>query len=62
MDKPVFNYRTHKIMWAILAKTGRRFKFEALEKGNDAIREALKAIALAAVPAVQYLKIFEAHN
>lgn len=30
--------------------------------GNDAIREALKAIALAAVPAVQYLKIFEANN
>ena len=30
--------------------------------GNDAIREALRAIALAAVPSVQYLEIFEAHN
>lgn len=32
MDKPVFNYRAHKIMWAILAETGWRFKFQALEK------------------------------
>lgn len=30
--------------------------------GNDAVREALKAIALAAVPSVQHLSIFEAHN
>lgn len=30
--------------------------------GNDAIREALKAIALAAVPSVQHLSVFEAHN
>lgn len=31
-------------------------------RGNDLIREALEAIALAAVPSVQYLKIFEANN
>lgn len=30
--------------------------------GNDAIREALKAIALAAIPSAQYLSIFEANN
>lgn len=35
MNKPVFNYRAHKIMWAILADTGGRFKFEALEKMKD---------------------------
>ena len=35
MNKPVFNYRAHKIMWAILANTGSRFKFEALEKMQD---------------------------
>ena len=31
-------------------------------RGADCIREALKAISLAAVPSVQYLKIFEANN
>lgn len=31
-------------------------------RGDDCIREALKAIALAAVPSVQYLETFEAHN
>ena len=30
--------------------------------GNEAIREAMEAIALAAVPSVRYLKIFEANN
>ena len=35
MNKPVFDYRAHKIMWAILAETGWRFKFEALEKMKD---------------------------
>lgn len=30
--------------------------------GNDAMQEALEAIALAAVPSVQHLSIFEANN
>ena len=35
MDKPVFDYRAHKIMWEILAETGWRFKFHALEKMKE---------------------------
>lgn len=31
-------------------------------RGNDSIRESLEAIALAAVPSVQYLNIFDANN
>lgn len=31
-------------------------------RGSDSIREALEAIALAAVPSVQHLSIFEANN
>lgn len=47
---------------AAIANAGIALSENISGRGNDSIREALKAIALAAVPSVQYLKIFEANN